>query len=353
MAGVLEHRFVRLRPDVLAGPRRFPSVRVLHREVVQQGVLVDAREPLYHLQIARSADVGGRVVEVGGLDDQRVAVPPADGVAGPTAHVVRRVFAVDAHDAGVVNHFRENHHMARRLHDALVVVVQRRQHRRPGGGAEAEQAAVRQRAAFRIVVRARPVVLHPPRGAVVLVRVFAEAQGAAPLRLRRHGRNAAVRRVDDDGRAVLAVDLEVLLARINPEAVVAADVARCAAGAVAPSGRRFPIRSEILGTFRERLRRLPGGELGAFFRQELLVAAPLQRGDGRGVVVAGEIRLAVRRARDVAPRHVRRDHHQHSRGHAEAKLHPGDCRVASRRSFPHADPPSLSLRSNVRSLPLP
>ena len=98
--------------------------------------------------------------------------------------------AVHRDDPRVVIHLEQQDHVVRRLHDLHVVVVAARLER--WSGAEPEQAALRQPAILRIIV-ADTIGAHPDRiAAGRLVR------GGFLLRLGRHRRNLAVRRVDDE-----------------------------------------------------------------------------------------------------------------------------------------------------------
>ena len=137
-----------------------------------------------------------RRVEVGGLDDQRVALPPADRVAPPRPHAGRQPLAIlaDADDARVVHHLGHDHHVIARLHDRVVVVVEVvGQHRRAGVRPERGEAALGQRPVLGVVVLAELLdALH--------------ALGLAGPALVGQRRHPAVGRIDDERGAVLAVD---------------------------------------------------------------------------------------------------------------------------------------------------
>src|SRR5262245_23409777 len=68
VARVLVDRFLRERPDVLAGPRLVPRRRILDREPIQQVVGVHACEALDHVQVLR------RAAEAGFLGDRKSVV---------------------------------------------------------------------------------------------------------------------------------------------------------------------------------------------------------------------------------------------------------------------------------------
>ena len=146
--------------------------------------------------------------------------------------------------------------MGRRLHDLLEVVVEHREHRRTGDRPEAHDAAFAERPLLGVVVGARRPRLD------VLGRVGGRRRAQprrVPLqRFRQRRRNLAVGRVDDHRGAVLAVDLVVGIARIDPEVVVAPDVPRRARRTVAADRRRLPV-----AVARSRTIFAPGG-VGAF-----------------------------------------------------------------------------------------
>ena len=102
--------------------------------------------------------------------------------------------------------------MILRLHDRVVVVVEVvRQHRRAGVRSERQQAAIGQR----------------PRLRVIELAEFRRRGGARAQPLLGFGgqrRQPPGRRVDDDRAPRHAVDADHLVARIEPEAVVAADL---------------------------------------------------------------------------------------------------------------------------------
>ncbi len=150
------------------------------------------------------------------------------------------MFCVHAHDPGVVHHLRQNHHVGVCLHDAFNVVVERRQHRRAGYRAETEQTALRERAHLRMVVGTGAAFLEPPGGP----RIFLEA----PPTLRcarfaelRHLGQAAILRDCNDGGAEFAVDGKRLIAVVDPERVVPANVAGSARRTITAFRRCFAV----------------------------------------------------------------------------------------------------------------
>ena len=67
---------------------------------------------------------GVLAVEVGGLDDQRIALPMVAVAARPLADVLPQTRApVQRDDAGVMKHLRQKHHVVAILDDMVVVVV--------------------------------------------------------------------------------------------------------------------------------------------------------------------------------------------------------------------------------------
>ena len=111
-----------------------------------------------------------------------------------------------------MDHFRHDHDVVLRLHDGVVVVVEVvRQHRRPGIRAERSEAAVGERPHF---------------GAVELAELLREAARSAMRCLPASvSRGRARRRIDEDRAARHAIDADDPVTRVEPKAVVAADVA--------------------------------------------------------------------------------------------------------------------------------
>ena len=133
MAGVLVDPGVAGRPDVLSAPWRGPDVGILDRELVEQRVGVDPGEAFHDMKIASRAPEGRRVVEVGGVAHERVALPVADRVAQPAPDLGWRMLLIHPDDARIVHHLDQDHHIVVGLNDPLQIVVQDRQHRRPAG----------------------------------------------------------------------------------------------------------------------------------------------------------------------------------------------------------------------------
>ena len=98
--------------------------RVIHFEFVENLLVVVAREALGDLACGRDLDGRTAARHVHRLDDQRVAVPPADRIAHPRRERLRPMLGVERNDARVVDHLGFDHHMVRRLHDPKIVVVQ-------------------------------------------------------------------------------------------------------------------------------------------------------------------------------------------------------------------------------------
>ena len=175
-------------------------------------------------------------VEVGRLDHQRVAHPLAERDAHVRAHLPGRRLALShADDARVVHHFRHDEDVILVLHDGVVVVVEViRQHRRPGVRSERHDAALGDGPVF-------GVVETPER------RDAAESLGLSLSTVGSEIGDAAVGWIDDDRAAALAVHDRHVVARVDPEIIVAADVAGRAGGPVAPFGRGLAIRVTLSG----------------------------------------------------------------------------------------------------------
>ena len=124
MALVFEKPEVRLPVKVerhadLPGTRK--HLRVLDRRLVRHGAGVGARVTFDHVQ-RLAVEIAGAVeprlpVEVGDVHDQRVAVPPANGVAVPEVEAIDVCLSVQVDGAIVVDVLVENHHGLRRLDD--------------------------------------------------------------------------------------------------------------------------------------------------------------------------------------------------------------------------------------------
>ena len=213
-------RCVALLPGELARVRRL-VVRVVHGEVVQQARFVDGAVALHDAQPRTRIVRPHEVLEVGGLHHQRIALPVADGVAAVGDHVFGQMLRVQPDRPRPVHPLDHDQHMVVALHDGLHVVV--------GGGASRDgerhvETAVADGQALRVVVRIG-ALRKPPGLARILGLVVRSERRAARLARLRDGRAAAVGRIDDDRRAVLAVDLvvvAVMAAAVEPVPVVAA-----------------------------------------------------------------------------------------------------------------------------------
>ena len=312
-------------PDVLAAPGRGPHRRVVDGELIQQGLGVDAGEPLHHVQVPRGAAEGRTIGEVGGVDDAG-CLPPSGRTESPSQLRISggACVLVHPHDARVVDHLDENHDRVVRLHDALQVVVEHRQHRRPRGRAEAHQAPLGERALLGVVVGTRriQIVLEPPRGPGVGPGV-GRGQRRPPggLGPGGHRRLPAVRRIDDDGGAPPTIDLEAPGAPIHPERVVAAHVSGRPGRPVAAHrwrlARRLGDHVPLVRNIEDPLERLAvrRQRRRLFLRQGQLLAVlggTLQGGQGGDVIGPGQIRPAVGPAWNLGARlRVRGRRRQH------------------------------------------
>ncbi len=302
MAGVLVDPVVGRDPGILSAPRRGPNRRVFDRELIENRVVRDARESLHHVEIFRSREESGSLSEVRRVHDQGIAFPVADRVAHPLADLLRRMLAVQRDDAGVVDHLDENHHVVPGLHDALQVVVKNGERRRTRRGAESQETPLAERPLFRVVVGTRSLELEPPGFSRVLAGVLlveSSASGGPLGGCRRERRELPVLRVDDDRRPSPAVELEDLGPAIDPEEIVAADVAVRSRRAVASDGRSLALRiartAELLAE--RELLFLDGRR---FLRREVQLVPelvrPLERSQGRRVVRPGKVRMPVGRS---------------------------------------------------------
>ena len=115
-----------------------------------------------------------------------------------------------------------------------------------------------------------------------------------PPGLRCPRRLSTVRRVDDDRRAILPVNLEPRVPAVDPERVVAANVASRASGSVSPRRCETERSREPV-----RVRRDDRHLLGRQSRPVAELPGPLQRRHGCRVIVAGQIRTTGRGAGNV------------------------------------------------------
>ena len=267
------------------------------------------------------------------------------------------MLGVHAHDACVVHHLDLDHHVVVGLHDALVVVVEAGDRRR--GAGKAEQAALGVVADLHVVVGAGLVSLvDPPGGALVLAPEAREQLAHALLSEGGHGRELTVLGIDDDRGAVLAVDRHGAGAAIDPEGVVATDVAGGARRAVATLGWRLAIGIAHGRALGDRLGPPPlRSGLGFLLGQVELVAelgGPQEGSQRGGVVGAGEIRPAGRRAGQLFAGGDRagNDGDCEERGENGAAWEHGDLRLAGIRA-PERAAPGLARQGTDASSGVP
>src|SRR5690606_9009361 len=149
-----------------------------------QRVRPDARVAFGDDETVRGA--AKAVSEVLGLDDERIAFPASARAAQPSLDRRRRVrTTVERDDARIVNLLGIDQYVIGRLHDLVVAVVARQQI-----GYAIRAATLGQRATFGAVIRASP-------------RALDALCGAACQR-----RNASVRRIDDERRAIVELPLD-------------------------------------------------------------------------------------------------------------------------------------------------
>src|SRR5262249_40578441 len=111
VAGVLVDVLRGRVPGVFAAPGLFPARGILHRELVEEGAQAGPGEALRALEGVAGSGHGAPGPEVRGLDDQGVALPPADRVPEPLANLRRDVLRTDADHARVVHHLVEDQHV--------------------------------------------------------------------------------------------------------------------------------------------------------------------------------------------------------------------------------------------------
>ena len=339
MAGVLVHPRAALHRQ-RHGEGARERGRIVDRVLVEQRVVVDAREALRQPQGGAGphrADDGrveaGRLIgEVGRLDDERITLPVAAGVAHPLPDAVGQVrAAVERHDARVVHHLVQDRDVVGGLEDLQVLVVARRHDRR--SGVEAQEAALGQ-----------PAVL----GAVGADAADAEAHGARRRDVLRVGRSALLRHprlqrghapvggIDDQRRAAV---VDHARAAVEPEVVVGADVAAGGQRLGADLARRIGLGGALHG------RRL---DLGCLLRREhrlRLVGRPLEGSQRPEVPHALQIRLAVRRARQLVVGGLLRGHVGRRHEHGERERDQPPRRDGS---ISHLKPPRSTPRGRVQ-----
>ena len=243
-------------------------------------------------------------MEVRRVDDQRVALPPPDRIAGPLPDLRRQMrhgapLGLHPHHARVVDHLDQDHDVVLGLDDRLVVVVAARERRR--GAGEPHDATLLGQQRLRTVEGSGSVPVEPECRAVVLAAHYVGLyRGRTLRRALGHRWKTTVRWIDQNRSAKLAVHREGLGARVEPEEVVAADVAGTAVRSVATLGRRLAIRIAGLGCLLDSPSHValdPRDLLLAEIEVVAVAFRPLERGNRRGVVVTREIRTAAGRAR--------------------------------------------------------
>ena len=276
-------------------------MRVVDGEPVVDGLVVDARVALGQVQgVARPAEVGLRG-EVRGFDDQRVTLPVAARIAQPLADRFRDMrAAVERDDPRLVDQLLVDDDVARHLEDLVIAAVPA-----PDAIPAARDAA----------------------GPLAQVAVGVGGSGGpAPTPLRALGgdsglplggerRNAAVRRIHDQGRA------GECRADVPPERVVVADAAlprrQVEGGAVGVLDGLRLLRRQVVGLGQAAVERpLQRG-------RRLAVPLPLQigvapRGSGRRPTLRGAVpRLAGRGHGRRRGQH----HEEHEPGDEESAAH--------------------------------
>src|SRR4029077_12825453 len=105
MTGPLVDRPLGFRHRNLRGPRLGPRRGIFGSELVRDLIVGIAREALHQVQFLPRSSESASSSEIGRIDHQRIALPMADRVSLPLAHVLRDMRApVGGNDAsGVVN----------------------------------------------------------------------------------------------------------------------------------------------------------------------------------------------------------------------------------------------------------
>ena len=256
MAGVLDELVLRVvaHEGVHPGPGPGPDGRVFQREPILERVRTGTRVALGQRQVLGRSLERRPAVEIGDLDDERVALPATARVAeigGDVRADVGR--SVSRDDPGLVHHLSLHGHEVGRLRDLQTVVVDGGHRHQPAGDAAHPVTEV-----FRALCR--PTAPEP-----------AARRRRARLRLGGPFRNPAVRRVDDHRDLTGRRRLDVAECRVTPLRFVAP---------YAGKGAPLPARRRLFGC--------------QDFRTVLRVARSLERNAMRGV--AGPHALQVRRA---------------------------------------------------------
>src|SRR6516225_7427493 len=106
------------------GPWLSPSGRVADGEAVVDAVVGDARPALHQAYVFCGSLEAHLAAEVGGFDDQRVALPMAAGIAEPLANSAIEMWPpVERYDARLVNLLLRDGHVTRGLDNLVVIVV--------------------------------------------------------------------------------------------------------------------------------------------------------------------------------------------------------------------------------------
>ena len=220
---------------------------------------------------------------------------------------------VHADDTRVVHHLGEDDDGVLRLHDLLQVVVEVvRQRRRSRRVAEAEQAALGERAQLGTVERSGRSGRRRFAG-VWRDRAARREPGVSLARFRLHGRDLAVGRIHDERAALLSIDGDQLRAAASQPRNCCSRRPRRRRHAREIPGttcRRWSRRRQAAPCDRPRAaRRFSSAgsashisSAAALFlgqREALHAGGPLDRRHGGDIIGAGQIRMAVGRPLDV------------------------------------------------------
>ena len=137
----------------LKGPRLGERFRIFYRCSVTERVAGTGQQ-LGDVQRFSAAPEMLLGVKIGGIDDQCLAFPLADGIAKPLPDAGWGMGSVRADDAGVVDHFAQEQEIVRGLNELVVAVVEMGSNRR-GGVGEAALGEAEVRGPLRIVTFCR------------------------------------------------------------------------------------------------------------------------------------------------------------------------------------------------------
>jgi len=132
VAGILEDGIVRTIKCYFAAERLLKRRRIFNSELIRDLIRRHSGEAFRDFSVRCCTAETLFIGEIRGFHHQRVAFPAANRVAHPFTDVLGQMLGIHPDDAGIVDHFNDNHHHVLTLHDLIVIVVKHRQHRRAG-----------------------------------------------------------------------------------------------------------------------------------------------------------------------------------------------------------------------------